>query len=85
MMFMSVDLPEPEGPMIAMYSFVATVRSTPFERAHLGVAHRVDLLHARDLDDGPFARPLETPEAPAPRATAAPPPPSSAALMARTS
>jgi hypothetical protein len=29
-MFMSVDLPEPDGPMIATYSFASMSRSTPF-------------------------------------------------------
>src|SRR6185503_2311241 len=29
-MFMSVDLPEPDGPMIATYSFCSMSRSTPF-------------------------------------------------------
>ena len=28
-MFISVDLPEPDGPMIATYSPRSTVRSTP--------------------------------------------------------
>lgn len=28
-MFMRVDLPEPEGPMMAMYWFFSMVRSTP--------------------------------------------------------
>ncbi len=29
MMFISVDFPEPDGPMIATYSFSAMSRSTP--------------------------------------------------------
>ena len=29
-MFISVDLPEPDGPMIARYSLVSMSRSTPF-------------------------------------------------------
>ena len=41
-MFMSVDLPEPEGPMIATYSFLWMHPVDAVERAHFLVAHLVD-------------------------------------------
>ena len=40
---MSVDLPEPDGPMIAVNSPVHEVDGHPVEGAHLGLALAVDL------------------------------------------
>ena len=40
---MNVDLPEPEGPMIATISPSVDVDRDAGERVHLGVPHRVDL------------------------------------------
>ena len=39
----SVDLPEPDGPMIAVYAPRSNVDVDAVERAHLGVALAVDL------------------------------------------
>ena len=50
-MFISVDLPEPDVPMTAIISPARRVRSTPRSACTSFVAHRVDLLHALDLDD----------------------------------
>ena len=52
MMFISVDLPEPDGPMIATYSFSVDVERDAGQRAHLLLAHVVG------LDDVPQRRAL---------------------------
>ncbi len=51
MTFMSVDLPEPDGPMIATYSLRPMARSTPRKRAHDFAAHVVLALDAARHDD----------------------------------
>ena len=47
MMFISVDLPEPDGPMMATNSPRSTVRLDPLEGADLDLAHVVDLGRGR--------------------------------------
>ena len=43
MMFMMVDLPEPEGPMMAVSSPLTDCEADPCKRVHLDVSHPVDL------------------------------------------
>ena len=50
-MFISVDLPEPDGPMMATNSPRIDAKVDARERADLDLAHRVDLGQAVDLDD----------------------------------
>ena len=42
-MFISVDLPEPEAPMMATNSPCSTSKLDAAQRVHLDVAHPVDL------------------------------------------
>ena len=51
-MFISVDLPEPDEPMIATNSPARISSETPAQRAHLDVAGLVDLRDVADLDEG---------------------------------
>ena len=50
-MFMSVDLPEPDGPMMAANSPASTRMPIDAQRRHLDDAGRVDLAHVDQLDD----------------------------------
>ena len=49
---MSVDLPEPDGPMIAVYAPRCRSMSTPAQGVHAGVALAVELGDAAGLHDG---------------------------------
>ena len=51
-MFMSVDLPDPDGPMMATNSPGRTCSGDAAQRAHLDLAHLVDASEVLDLDDG---------------------------------
>jgi len=54
-MFMRVDFPEPEGPMIPRYSFGESAGKPP-EGVNCLRAHLVELDHVLDRDhDGPLA------------------------------
>ena len=55
MMFISVDLPEPDGPMMATNSPVVDAQVDAVERAHFDLAEVVDLDELADLDDGAVA------------------------------
>ena len=48
--FISVDLPEPDGPMIATYSPRSMEIDTPLERVDLFVAHDVGLPEVAGFD-----------------------------------
>ena len=50
--FISVDLPEPDGPMMATNSFFLMVRSTPAKRVHDLAAHVVVPPEIAGDDDG---------------------------------
>ena len=49
-MFMSVDLPEPDGPTTATYSLAADVEVDAAQRLHLHAPHRVDLADSAHRD-----------------------------------
>ena len=49
---MSVDLPEPDGPMIAVNSPRANVTSTPASASHGGLPAAVDLAQPGGADGG---------------------------------
>ncbi len=50
-MFIRVDFPEPDGPMIARYSFLWMSSETPAQGVDRLLAHLVELGHALDGDD----------------------------------
>ena len=50
MRFMSVDLPEPDGPMIATYSPALDAERHAGEGVHLLLPHLVDLRDVPDVD-----------------------------------
>ena len=51
-MFMSVDLPEPDGPMIATNSPRLDLQRDPLERVHNHVPQEVVLDQILDFNDG---------------------------------
>ena len=51
MRFMSVDFPDPDGPMMATYSLRRIATSTPAKRAHDLAAHVVLARQAAGDDD----------------------------------
>ena len=72
-MFMSVHLPEPDGPMTATNSPALDRQRHAVERAHLDLAHLVDLDEILDPDDvqGSESPASARPAAPAPGGRAA--------------
>ena len=50
MMFIVVDLPEPDAPMIATNSPSRIVSETPRKRVHINIAHRVGLVDVIQLN-----------------------------------
>ncbi len=50
-MFIRVDLPDPDEPMIATYSPRSTVSDTPRSACTVGLALAVDLGHVADVED----------------------------------
>ena len=72
MMFMSVDLPEPDGPMIATYSFGVDVEVHAVQGVDLLGAHLVDAVQVADLDQHRASALLPAPSAGLSRFTFAP-------------
>ena len=54
MMWKSVDLPEPDGPMIERNSPRLHVQIDAAQRLHIHLADAVDLAQVADLDDAPL-------------------------------